>query len=114
MAYDEFLGERIANILRDRGVPFVEKHMFGGVAFMVDNKMCVGVIRENLMARIGTDVYEKAMEKKGCLPMEFTGRPMKGYVNVTPEGVDLDEDLEYWIVLALDFNPLAKSTKKKK
>ena len=64
MAYDEFLGERIANILRDRGIPFVEKHMFGGVAFMVDNKMCVGVIRENLMARIDPEVYDEALKKK--------------------------------------------------
>lgn len=80
---------------------------------MVDDKMCVGVVRENLMARIDPDIYEKALEKNGCKPMEFTGRPMKGFVFVEPEGVDQDEELEWWIGLALDFNPRAKSSKRK-
>ena len=114
MAYDNYLSERIGSALRNRSIAFKEKHMFGGVAFMVNEKMCVGVIGESLMARIGPDVYEESLERKGCLPMEFTGRPMKGYVTVTAEGLDMDEDLDHWIVLALEFNPRAKSSKKKK
>jgi len=86
---------------------------------MVDDKMCCGIHFDKkkemdlLMARIGTDAIPKAMQKEGCLPMDFTGRPMKGYVFVIPDGYDLDTDLEYWMGLCLDFNPLAKSSKKK-
>lgn len=113
MAYNEFLGERINNALKNMGIPFEEKKMMGGLAFMVDEKMCVGVIEENLMARIDPEVLEEALTKKGCKPMDFTGRPMKGFVFIEPEGIDLDEDLDYWIDLALEFNPKAKSSKRK-
>lgn len=113
MAYNEFLGERINNALKNMGVAFEEKKMMGGLAFMVDEKMCVGVVKENLMARIDPEAVEKALTKKGCKPMDFTGRPMKGFVFIEPEGIDLDEDLDYWIDLALEFNPKAKSSKRK-
>ncbi len=66
-----------------------------------------------LMARVGPDQYEKALAKPHCMEMTFTGRSMKGYVFVSAEGIDSDEDLEYWIQLCLDYNPLAKSSKKK-
>ncbi len=80
---------------------------------MVDEKMCVGIVKENLMSRIGPDVYEESLTKTGCKEMNFTGRPLKGYVFIEPIGVDMDEDLEYWIQLALDYNPIAKISKKK-
>ena len=86
----------------------------GGLCIMVDDKMCVGVIKEDLMARVGEERYQNAMTKPGCRPMDFTKRPMKGYIYVGGEGTDLDADLEYFIQLALDFNPEAKSSKKKK
>lgn len=114
MAYDNYLGERLAASLRNQGVNFLEKRMFGGLAFMVDEKMCVGVIKDSLMARIDPAVYESSLKRKGCRPMEFTGRPMKGFVSVSPEGIDLDEDLDYWVGLALEYNPRAKSSKRKK
>ena len=114
MAYNEFLGERISNGLRKRGIQFEEKRMFGGMAFMVDGKMCVGLVKENLMARIDPEIYDQALKKRGCIPMEFTGRPMKGFVYVEPAGIDMDDDLDYWIGLAIEFNPKAKSSKKKK
>lgn len=114
MAYDEHLAERIQKILDEKKVNYFDKKMFGGVAFMVDDKMCVGIVKENLMARIGPDAYEEALTKDGCKEMSFTGRPMKGYVYVEPHAVDMDKDLEYWVQLCLDFNPLAKSSKKKK
>jgi len=80
---------------------------------MVDDKMCVGIVKEELMARIGPDAYETALQKPGCKEMKFTGRAMKGYVFVEPDSVDLDTDFAYWVQLCLDFNPLAKSSKKK-
>ena len=81
---------------------------------MVDDKMCLGIVRDTLMARIGPEAYEEALQREGCREMDFTGRPMKGYVFIEPEGVDLDSDLDHWVDLCLEFNPLAKSSKKKK
>ena len=81
---------------------------------MVDDKMCVGLIKDQLMVRIDPKFYDEALTKNGCTKMMFTGREMKGFVYVTPEGIDLDADLEYWIDRALEFNHKAKSSKKKK
>lgn len=114
MAYNTYLAERIMRILKDRKVRVEEKKMMGGLCFMVNDKMCCGIIDDQLMARIDPAVYEKSLKKKGCKAMDFTGRPMKGFVYVDPKGIDLDKDLEYWIGLALDYNPKAKSSKKKK
>lgn len=114
MAYDELLADRVRQILAEKNVDYEEKKMFGGLCYMVDGKMCFGVEKINLMARIGPDAYEDALTRKGCQQMEFTGRPMKGFVTVVPEGFDMDEDLKYWIQLCLDYNPIAKSSKKKK
>lgn len=113
MAYDEILADRIREILVDQP-KIEEKHMMGGVAFMVDNKMCVGVIKDEMMARIDPDIYEDALEKHGCHPMNFTGKPMKGWVFISPEGIDSIKNLTYWIDLALAFNHKAKPSKKKK
>ena len=114
MAYDEFLADRLRKILHEKKVSFEEKKMMGGLCVLVDDKMCVGVVHDTLMARIGTEIYQTALNRKGAREMDFTGRPMKGYVFVDPEGVDLEKDLDYWVQLCLDFNPQAKSSKKKK
>ena len=120
MAYDEYEVDRIKQVFRDKGITYEEKKMIGGMCFMVDGKMCIGSHIDKksnqnlLMARIGREATEEAMERDGCLPMDFTGRPMKGYVFVNPDGTDMEEDLSYWIQLALDFNPLAKASKKRK
>lgn len=114
MAYNEFLGDRIQQILIEKNVNFFEKKMFGGLCFMVDNKMCVGIVKDEVMARIGVEKYAEALTKEGCNEMNFTGRPMKGYVFLTDDATDLDSDLEYWVQLALDFNPFAKASIKKK
>ena len=113
MAYDEYLAERIQNVLLSKRVKFEAKKMMGGLTFMVDGKMCVGIVKNDLMARIGVDSYNDALKREGCKEMNFTGRPMKGYVFVEPQGVDMDEDLEYWVQLCLDFNTYAKSSKRK-
>ena len=81
---------------------------------MVDDKMCIGIVKNELMARIDPDFYHVALAKKGCKEMNFTGRPMKGFVFVEPDGIDMDKDLEFWVNLCLDYNPKATSSKKKK
>ena len=113
MAYDELLADRISNVLKEKNAAFYEKRMFGGIAFMVNDKMCVGVIKSDLMARIDPEIHDESIKKEGCRAMDFTKRPMKGYVYIEPGAIDLNEDLDYWINLALDFNPRAKSSKKK-
>lgn len=114
MAYNELLADRIRRILEEKKTAFEEKKMMGGLCFMVDDKMCLGIVKDELMARIGAEKYEEGLSKEGCKEMNFTGRPMKGYVFVEPEAIDMDKDLAYWVQLCLDFNPLAKSSKKKK
>ena len=113
MAFDEFLADRIRDALQSRKISFQERKMMGGLCYMVDDKMCVGVVKDKLMARIDPEIYEEALSKPGCREMDFTGRPMKGFVFVEPLGIDLDEDLDYWVDLCLDFNPRAQSSKKK-
>lgn len=119
MAYDEYLGERITTFLKRKKVNFLSKNMMGGLLFMVDSKMFCGIHIDRkygdslLMARIGEEAYQKEIEKETCLPMDFTGRPMKGYIFVTPEGLDFDEDLEHWLNLCLEFNPHAKASEKR-
>lgn len=112
MAYDEFLADRMRHILSSKKVNYTEKKMMGGLTFMVDNKMCVGIIKGSLMARIDPEIYETALKGKGCRPMDFTHKPMKGYIFVDPIGIDMDTELDEWIQLALDYNPRAKSSKK--
>ena len=114
MAYDEFLADRIRRVLEEKRVAYIDKKMMGGLCFMVDDKMLVGIVKNQLMARIGLDAYPAALEKEGCHEMNFTGRSMKGYVFVDDEAIDAEVDLEYWLQLALDFNPFAKASKKKK
>lgn len=120
MAYDEYLADRIRKAFNELKAKPLEKKMMGGLCFMVDGKMCCGIHFDKkkqtdlLMARIGEAACEKAMKKKGCHPMDFTGRPMRGYVFVSPDGFDKDRDLKYWIGLCMAFNPLAKASKKRK
>ncbi|MFB6340139.1 TfoX/Sxy family protein [Saccharicrinis sp. FJH62] len=113
MAYDEYLVDRIRITFKHKNVSFEEKKMMGGLCFMVNDKMCTGIIRNNLMARIDPEIYQEALKKKGCREMDFTKRPMIGYVYVEPESLDTEKDLEYWIQLCLDFNPKAKASKKR-
>lgn len=119
MAFDPFIADRIHTFLKGQKVPYYAKNMMGGLVFMVDEKMYCGIHFDKkkntdlLMARIGVDAQPVAMEREGCQPMDFTGRPLKGYVFITPDGYDSDEDLEYWLKLCLEFNPLAKASKKR-
>lgn len=119
MAFDPYLAERIERILNEKKVLFTAKKMMGGYLFSVDDKMLCGIHIDKtlgdslLMARIGEEAYQTHIDRNECLPMDFTGRPMKGYIFITPDGIDRDDDLAYWVQLALDFNPMAKSSKRK-
>ncbi|MBS2210577.1 TfoX/Sxy family protein [Carboxylicivirga mesophila] len=113
MAYDEYLADRVRQTLKSKAAKFIEKKMMGGLCFMVDDKMCVGIIKNNLMARISPNLYEQYLTEEGCKQMDFTGRPMKGFVMIEPAGTDMDDDLDKWVQRCLNFNPMAKSRKKK-
>ncbi|HET7152438.1 MAG TPA: TfoX/Sxy family protein [Candidatus Kapabacteria bacterium] len=113
MAYDRVLADRIRE--RFAGLPNVEeKEMMGGLTFMYNGKMCVGVIRNELMCRIDPDFHNEAIKKPGCRTMDFTKRPMRGYVMIDDEGMGSKKDFDYWIGLALEFNKKAKASKKRK
>ena len=91
MAYDEALADRI--LARLVGQPDLQqKKMFGGIAFMVRGNMCLGVIDDSVMARVGAEQHQMMLERDHVREMDFTGRPMKGYVFVDAEGVDADTD----------------------
>ena len=81
---------------------------------MYNDKMCVGIIRNELMCRIDPELHEDCVEKVGCRTMDFTNRPMKGYIMIDDNGMRTQKDFDYWIDLAIDFNKKAKSSKKKK
>jgi len=108
MGYDQHLGDRINRILQSINVDYYDKKMMGGLIFMVNEKMCCGIHIDKkygnslLMAKIGTEAYKIEIKKDVCLPMDFTGRPMKGFIFITPKGFDMDIDLEYWIDKAID------------
>lgn len=102
MAYDKELAERVAEILAERG-DLSERNMFGGIAFMVGGRMCCGVINDDLVLRLGADGAEKALEESYVRPMDFTGRPMKGYVYVAKQGVPTEAKLRSRLQAALDF-----------
>lgn len=109
MPFSEFLADRVRQRL-STGLHVVEKKMMGGLIFMVNGKMCIGVDtdreagHDRLMVRVGKASYEKLLKKKGCREMDFTGKPMKGFLFIYPEGFDKERDLDFWINKALEFN----------
>jgi TfoX/Sxy family transcriptional regulator of competence genes len=113
MAYDTKLADRIRLKLENLS-NIEEKEMMGGLTFMYNTKMCVGIIGDEMMCRIDPEIQETALSRNGCRIMDFTKRPMKGYVMVEEVGMKSESDFYYWINLCLDFNSKAKSSKKKK
>lgn len=118
MAFDEYLSDRVRRIFNEHSSLLIEeKKMMGGLIFMVDQKMCVGIDKDKktgenrLMARIGIAEYQKAIKEKGSREMDFTGKPMKGFVFIYEDDIDLDDDLEYWVQKAIIFNKKAKASK---
>lgn len=113
MAYPE----KLANRIREQFASLKkveEKEMMGGLTFMYNGKMCVGIFKGELMCRIDPSVQETALSKPGARLMEMGGKPMKGYIIVNESGIKSKANFEYWINLALAFNKTAKPSRKKK
>ncbi len=96
MAYDEGLAERIRGLLDDRS-DVLEKRMFGGIAFMVRGHMAIGVVKDDLMVRVGPEAYEALVRQPHARRMDFTGRPMKGFLYVASSGLETDAALQSWV-----------------
>lgn len=103
MAYDEHTADRVRQRLTGQ-VPFTEKKMFGGVAFMVRGHMAIGVNKTELMVKVGKPNHEEAIAQPHAREMDFTKRPMKGFVFVDPDGFQTDSDLQEWVDRAVRFN----------
>ena len=102
MAYDESLARRIRASLHDtKGI--TERNMFGGVAFMFQGHMVLGVSGNELMARVGPENYDRSLAMKGAREMDFTGKPMRGYVFVSPQALESTADLKRWVKLCAGF-----------
>jgi TfoX/Sxy family transcriptional regulator of competence genes len=102
MSYDEKLAARIRRALGPRD-DIEERKMFGGLAFLSGGRMFCGISKDDLMVRVGPEGYEAALSKPHVRPMDFTGRPMKGYVFVAPDGRRTDAALLAWVTLSARF-----------
>ena len=113
VAYDEALADRIRDALAGRaGV--TERKMFGGIAFMLEGKMAVGVTGEELMVRLDPADVERALAEDGVRRMDFTGKPLKGFVYVAPDRIASGEDLAEWVDAGADFAASLPAKQKKK
>ncbi|MCB9665537.1 MAG: TfoX/Sxy family protein [Alphaproteobacteria bacterium] len=101
MAYDEDLAERVRRSLHAQHGDHVEKKMFGGVCFMVGGHMTCGILRDEMMVRVGKEAHEAALARPHAREMDFTGRSLKGMVYVAPEGLDAQRDLDAWVAAGL-------------
>jgi TfoX/Sxy family transcriptional regulator of competence genes len=102
MAYDEGLAERIRGAL-DEQPGVLEKRMFGGVAFLVKGHMGVGIVQDKLMVRVGPESYDRVLRERHARRMDFTGRPMRGFVYIVPSGYETDIDLQRWVNLGVSY-----------
>ena len=92
---------------------FSEKKMFGGIAFMVNDKMCIGVNKDHILIRCDVEKTDELLKRKGAKPCDFTGRLMKGWLMIYEEGTKTKEDFDFWVETALEANKKAKPSKKK-
>ena len=102
MAYDEILAQRIRTVLQGTA-GLTEKKMFGGVGFMLHGNMACGVNKEDLIVRVGPDGYEEALTQLHVSVFDMTGRPMKGWITVSPEGYKVQNELEAWVHQGVEF-----------
>ena len=113
MAYSEYLADRVRQRLRQQG-NVEEKKMMGGLIFMVNDKMCVGVdfdkkrSEDRLMVRVGKLPYESLLNRKGSRVMDFTGKEMRGFLFIETSGFEAEEDMDFWVEEALEFNSMLK------
>ena len=102
MAYSASLAQRIRQVLNhQRGI--AEKKMFGGVGFLLHGNLCVGIWKNSLIARLGPEQADAALQQPHVRAFDITGRPMKGWVMIEPDGIDTDEQLADWIRLSEEF-----------
>ena len=120
MAYDEQVADRVRQAISNHG-GLSERRMFGGLCLMVNGNMFAGIRDDELMLRVGPERFEALLAKPGARPMDFTGRPMHGYLYVAATAFERDEDLSTWLEAALGFvesltpkQPGAKTSKRKK
>lgn len=114
MAYNEELAMRVRSALQTGKIRFEEKSMFGGLSFMVRDKMCCGVLKDDLVIRIDPDQHEELLKKRHVRPMDFTGKPMKGWIYVAPQGIRTEAALQDFLELALAYSVLSKKSSAKK
>lgn len=113
MPYNEKIASRIREALSH--LPKVEeKKMFGGLAFMVDKKMCINAGADRIMCRIDPAIHEEVVKRKGCSTVTMRDREYKGYVYVNEDSLKNKKGFDYWVGLALDYNKIAKASKKKR
>ena len=109
MAFSEHLVERVRQRLASSNIT-EEKKMMGALVFMVNGKMCIGVDKDKttgedrLMVRVGKASHDQLLFKHGSREMDFTGRVMRGFLFIGPEGFDAEADLDLWVAKALEFN----------
>lgn len=113
MAIDEKLTIRVRELIAAHTDNIEEKKMFGGICFMVNGKMFMGVQVDHLMVRINPNMQEEALSKDGCSPMEMGSKSFKGFVFVDTGAVTTKAKLDYWVTLAMEYNPIAPASKKK-
>ena len=114
MPFDESLAARIRNALA-RKKNIEEKKMFGGIGYLLNGNMLVGVWKTSLIVRLGPDAYDDALLEPHVREFDITGKPMKGWVMVEPDGIEDDSQLADWIQKATDFvGTLPKKTGKSK
>jgi len=102
LAFSEELALRVRQSLGEQA-GITERKMFGGLCFMVNGNMLGGVMGNEIIVRVGAEGYENTLELPHARKMDFTGRPMRGFVVVSPEGIDLDEGLDEWVERGLKF-----------
>lgn len=113
MAYNKELTNRVREALSHL-IKVEEKKMFSGITFMVDGKMCISVGDNRIMCRIDPAIHEDAVKRNDCRTVTMRGREYKGYIYVNEEAIKTEQDFNYWIGLALDFNKKAKAATKKR
>ncbi|MFN0276266.1 MAG: TfoX/Sxy family protein [Chitinophagales bacterium] len=114
MAYNEQLAERIQKIMNQLGKGYEVKKMFGGVCYMISDKMTIGIVKDDIMVRVITEKYEKSLLLPHCRVMDFTGRVLKNFLYVEAAGLKKDSDLKKWILTGIEFAEQPKEKRKSK
>lgn len=113
MAYNEKLAGKIREALA-HVKKVEEKKMFGGIAYMVNGKMCLGVDKEDIMLRCTPEASDDLLLRRGVRPFDLTGKPMKGWLLISPEATKAKKDFDFWVSVAIESNKRIAPTKSKK